>query len=66
MRARLNKGNLYPTVKQAGHKDLYFEFICKTCKGKILKKDSEMSVPTKTGIDHYHLRSECLINLRWR
>ena len=48
MRIRLNRGNLYPTVKKhAGHKDSYFEKTCSGCRKKILKKDSSITIPGK-------------------
>ncbi len=47
-RTRLNIGGLYPTVKkQAGYKDSYYDKICSKCGKKILKKDSNMTIPGK-------------------
>ncbi len=48
-RIRSNRGGLYPSDKsvQAGHKSVNFEHICNKCKGKILKNDSEMTIPGK-------------------
>ncbi len=49
MRIRLNRGNLYPTgeSKRDGYKDSYFEKTCSGCRKKILKKDSNMTIPGK-------------------
>ncbi len=47
-RVRLNRGNLYPTVKkQAGHPDTHFEKTCSGCSKTILKKDSNITIPEK-------------------
>ena len=48
-RIRLNRSGLYPTgqPKQVGFKDAYYEKICSTCRKKILKKDSNITIPGK-------------------
>lgn len=60
-RIRLNRGGLYPTgkPKRAGFKDSHYEFMCNTCDGKILKKESNIIIPTKDGVERFHFKKAC-------
>lgn len=55
-RIRSNRGNLYPTGKpvQAGYKDTAYDYICSKCGKIILKKESQMSIPSEGGTKRYH------------
>ena len=47
MRVRANRGGLFNTTtpKRAGYKDTHYDYICYKCKKKILKSDSNISIP---------------------
>lgn len=55
-RIRANRGNLYPTggTKRAGHPDKRYDYICSKCGKKILKQESQMSIPGESGVKRYH------------
>lgn len=49
MRVRANRGGLFSTTtpnwKRAGYPDKHYNYICYACKKKILKQDSQMTIP---------------------
>lgn len=54
-RIRANRGGLYPTEpKRDGYKDFHYDYICSKCGKKILKQESQMSIPNDDGIKRYH------------
>lgn len=55
-RIRANRGNLYPTgkPKKVGFKDVHYDYVCSECDKKILKQESQMSIPCEGGTKRYH------------
>ena len=61
MKVRANRGGLFNTTtpKRAGYPDTHYDYICYKCKKKILKQESQMSIPDYemgiyTGTRVYH------------
>ena len=55
-RIRSNRGGLYPTgkPKRAGYPDTHYDYICSKCGEKILKSESQMSIPYPGGTKRFH------------
>jgi len=62
MRVRANRGGLFntSTPKRAGYKDTVYDYICSKCGKKILKKESQMSIPGEGGTKRFHW--DCIPN----
>ena len=65
-RVRSNRGGLFNTTtpKKAGFEDTHYDYICYTCKKKILKGESNVCIPdyvegVYVGKKVYHLTDNC-------
>jgi len=56
MRVRANRGGLFntSTPKRAGYPDTHYDYICSKCGNKILKQESQMSIPGEGGVKRFH------------
>ena len=56
MRIRANRGGLFNTTtkKRAGYPDTHYDYICSKCGKKILKQESQMSIPAEGGANRFH------------